>query len=197
MPLLIPTPSALSHSLFPAAVFDCHPTWSGKMPLLTPSSLSCHPTWSGKHHAAAYVLQGHATSIRPRSGNSRSPTTTPPPQKQNRNPHRLNIPDDSPSLPSQSPETLSQRGFRGRNPCDSTNGQEQLSRTRSRGGSLLKGFVGLAVSYPLGLFTLGQYYPLWGYQGLAAMPPGLRTPGQNRRSLSGICVGKAHVPQVV
>ena len=147
-------PSALSHSLFPAAVFDCHPTWSGKMPLLTPSSLSCHPTWSGKHHAAAYVLQGHATSIRPRSGNSRSPTTTPPPQKQNRNPHRLNIPEDSPSLPSQSAETFSQRGFPGGNPCDSTNGQEQLSRTRSRGGSPLRG-----VCWARGILSAWSFHP--------------------------------------
>ena len=59
----------------------------------------------------------------------------------------------------------------------------------------LKRFVGLAVSYPLGPFTLGQYYPLWGYQGLAAMPPGLRTPGQNRRSMGeDTALGKFSTP---
>ena len=59
----------------------------------------------------------------------------------------------------------------------------------------LKGVVGLAVSYPLGPFTLGQYYPRWDYQGLAAMPPGRRTPGQNMRSMGeDTALGKFSTP---
>ena len=40
------------------------------------------------------------------------PTQVPPPRDTNPKPLRLNIPEDSPSLPSQSPETLSQKGSR-------------------------------------------------------------------------------------
>ena len=77
------------------AVFHCHPTWSGTMPLLTPSLLNMQSDLVGD---GAYAAASFVTEVSPLPsdivGSFQDPNHNSTPPIPNRNTHRLNIPED-------------------------------------------------------------------------------------------------------